>query len=344
MEVGSLKELFETNKNIVINTDIDGILSGLILVKSLGCKIVGFTNSKQYVWLNEENDDLYANVYVDMFVTDDRAICVDQHIVALDEEHQRKIHRTGTKYSPQIEGEKAFNSIDYSNKYPFGAVHYIIAKLESEGIEVELPPLDTPIPGYNLKFGDLILRADDAMASTVYHYVQNARNWWNWLKSIAPNSENIENLIAYCNNVRQSILLDLNADGLRHTEVQKKKALETGVGKIKGLTKKFFNEQFNCRTSDGGFSQILNENGDLLPNIKEYIDTIASLIGLTNLELPEHFITHEGIYHRSSWLPYFHDELLNSFSFQGHKVFSYAFIYSPSDIGEINFSFTLDMQ
>ena len=63
-----LKEVFEKNKNIVINTDIDGILAGLILVKSLGCKIVGFTNSKEYVWLTEDHNDLYGNVYVDMFI------------------------------------------------------------------------------------------------------------------------------------------------------------------------------------------------------------------------------------------------------------------------------------
>ncbi len=41
-----LKELFAKNKNIIINTDIDGILSGALLVKYLGCQIVGFTNSK----------------------------------------------------------------------------------------------------------------------------------------------------------------------------------------------------------------------------------------------------------------------------------------------------------
>lgn len=33
-----LQELFAKNKNIVINTDIDGILSGLLLVKYCDCK------------------------------------------------------------------------------------------------------------------------------------------------------------------------------------------------------------------------------------------------------------------------------------------------------------------
>lgn len=38
-----LKELFSKNPNIIINTDIDGFLSGMILQTYLGCKIVGFS-------------------------------------------------------------------------------------------------------------------------------------------------------------------------------------------------------------------------------------------------------------------------------------------------------------
>ena len=36
-----VKELFEKNKNIIINTDIDGFLCGMILQKYYGCKVVG---------------------------------------------------------------------------------------------------------------------------------------------------------------------------------------------------------------------------------------------------------------------------------------------------------------
>ena len=63
-----LRELFEQNPNIVINTDIDGILSSLLLVKYCNCNIVGFTNSKETVGLADAHNDLYANIYVDMFV------------------------------------------------------------------------------------------------------------------------------------------------------------------------------------------------------------------------------------------------------------------------------------
>ena len=41
------------NQNVIINTDIDGILSGLILHNFLNCEIVGFSNSWDTVWYNK---------------------------------------------------------------------------------------------------------------------------------------------------------------------------------------------------------------------------------------------------------------------------------------------------
>ena len=40
-----LREIFEDNNKIIINTDIDGFLSGMILKQYFNCEIVGFTNS-----------------------------------------------------------------------------------------------------------------------------------------------------------------------------------------------------------------------------------------------------------------------------------------------------------
>ena len=53
-----LKELFEKNKNIVINTDIDGFLCGMILQKYYGCRVVGFSDSRDKVWLTPEVNDI----------------------------------------------------------------------------------------------------------------------------------------------------------------------------------------------------------------------------------------------------------------------------------------------
>lgn len=339
-----LKELFEKNKNIVINTDIDGILSGIILVKSLGCKIVGFTNSKEYVWLADGYDDLYAHVYVDMFVTDDRAICIDQHIVAVNDEHQKKIKESGTKFSPQIDGNRIFTNDSYPVKYPFGATHYIIAQLESEGIKVELPDLMTPVPNSKINLADLILRADDAMASTVYAYRDNALYWWKYLKDKSPKSDIINGLTTYLEQIRKEIIDNMVKSGRKDTKNNREDACKNAISQIKKDTKDYFQNEFESKSSDGGFRKITDDNGNLLPNIKKYIEAVASILGLDDIDIPAHYIIHKGIYHRSSWLPYFEKDLVNDYTFYGHKIFSYAFIYTPDETGEINFSFTLDME
>ena len=339
-----LKELFDNNKNIIINTDIDGILSGAILVKALGCKIVGFTNSKEYVWLADGYDDLYAHIYVDMFVTDDRAICIDQHIVAVSDEHHEKIKKSGSKYSPQIDGKRIFTSDSYKVKYPFGATHYIIAQLESEGIAVDLPDLSTKVPNSNITLADLILRADDAMASTVYAYRTNAQNWWQYLKDKAPASKLIKGLEDYLENMRAKLIEEMIASGIRNNQRNRDTYLKASVEKIKGATKDYFSTQFKCKSSDGGFHYLTDDEGNMFDNVKKYINDVAEALGVHDIEIPDHYIIHEGKYHRGSWLPYFEKDLVKDYTFCGHKVFSYAFIYSPSDIGEINFSFTLDMK
>jgi hypothetical protein len=123
-----LKELFAKNPYIIINTDIDGILSGIILCKYCNCKIVGFTNSKDTVWLAEGYDNLYKYVYIDMFVTNDEATCIDQHIVAVNEPHMERIIKLGNKYSPQSDDSnnlRVFSSKGFKYKYPFGTVQYL---------------------------------------------------------------------------------------------------------------------------------------------------------------------------------------------------------------------------
>lgn len=61
-----LKELFAENKNIVINTDIDGFLCGMILQKYYGCKVVGFSNSRETIWIKDGIDDMNKPIYIDI--------------------------------------------------------------------------------------------------------------------------------------------------------------------------------------------------------------------------------------------------------------------------------------
>lgn len=64
----NLSQLFENYRDIVINTDIDGFLCGMILQKYYGCRVVGFSNSKETVWLDPAVRSIDDPVYIDLYV------------------------------------------------------------------------------------------------------------------------------------------------------------------------------------------------------------------------------------------------------------------------------------
>ena len=345
-----LKEIFERNPNIIINTDIDGILSGVILVKYCNCRIVGFTNSRDCVWLADGNDDLYKHVYIDMFVTDDNTTCIDQHIVALDDNHMKKITSLGCKYSPQNDDEdnlRIFTSWGFKYKYPFGTLQYIIAQLESEGIKISLPDLNAPVPNSEITIGDLIHRADDAMKTSMYAYESNAKFWWDWLDKKAPEGC-IKVMKAYLEQLGHTSDAKVDAiptkDGKKHKKKDYTDQRAKDVDDIKAKTKEYFKSQFQCKTSDGGFNTITDEDNNLLPNIEKYIKVISALFGAKDIAIPKHYNVHRGTVCRTRWLDIFKDDFLKDYTICGHKIFSYAFIYGPDNDGQTNFSFTIDMQ
>lgn len=317
-----LSSLFSKKPNIIINTDIDGILSGVVLCKYCGCKVAGFSNSKETVWLRDDIQSVYDPVYIDMFVPHKDVWCIDQHIVAVNNEHHDMFVNCGTKISPQLDRHRIFQKWDYTYKYPFGAVHYIITLLEKEGIKVDLPSLKTVVDSvYGIRLGDLLLRADDAMKTTLNsNYMKNAQDWWTWLIGESDNAESV-NLLANF----------LYAD----TPASK-------VDTIKANTKSYLNTNFQSRTSDGGFSQITDSQNNLLPNIQKYIDEIGRIMGMP-IDYPIHYTPHKGIYKLLYWSPDWAEEFVKQGTINGENVFSYAFIYSPGGRFQ-NFSFTVNME
>lgn len=330
-----LRDLFAKNPNIIINTDIDGILSGVLLVKYLGCRIVGFSNSQDKVWLADDHDDLYKHVYIDMFVTDDRVLCVDQHIVAINAEHQQRIIQSGTKYSPQIEGNRIFTKKDFENKYPFGTTQYIIASLEEEGITVELPPLTTSVPNSNIKVGDLVHRADDAMRSTLYNYVKNSKYWWQWLKDKSGDAQSICSLIDYLLSIPETT---------GHKMKKSDEGMKRYMDDVKKKTGEFFKSNFLCSKDDGDFKEITDESGNVLDSFQQYVSSIGNIINCPGVVIPAHYKTHTGKAYRTRWLDFFEKDFLKDYTFFGHRIFSYAFLYSPDNDRYTNWSFTVDME
>lgn len=319
-----LKELFSNNKNIVINTDIDGFLSGMVLQKYYNCKVVGFSDSRDTVWLTPTIKDIDKPIYIDLYVARPNVVCIEQHIIAFEKEHHNKIVSYGTKINPNLERKRTFIGdmrSDYYHKYPFGTVHYLIYLMAREGITVELPDLAIPHevkssidPGTTVisTAGHIILRADDALYSTLSPYRANALDWWDWLdhKHEYTAIESLRSYISSC-------------------DVNRAKEYKDKVGK--------FFKALECEGTDGAFKKITDDNGIILPKILNYRDVIGRIVGMS-LDIPTQYVIHKGKYSVQYSKPGYDMSILYA-----DNLYSYAFIFGPHSKSR-NFSFTIDMQ
>ena len=316
-----LKELFSKNKDIIINTDIDGFLSGMILQKYYGCKVVGFSNSRETIWVTPEVKSIYNPIYIDLYVNRPDVICIEQHIIAYDKNHHEKIKAMGTKINPNLERQRTFVGdmvSDYYHKYPFGTVHYLVSLMAKEGIDVSFGNLATQY-GYNIcgkryvtSPGQVMLRADDALYSTLSPYRDNALDWWNWLD---PQKEfsSIQSMVEYINTL----------------DISKASEYKKNVGD--------FFKALGCDGIDGAFKTISDSYGNLLPKVSDYLDTIINLFGI-NLDIPSKYIIHKGKYVVQFCRPGYDMKILDA-----ENLYSYAFIFGPRPKYP-NFSYTIDME
>lgn len=317
----TLRELFKQNPNIIINTDIDGFLSGMILQTYLGCKIVGFSNSKSEVWVSPEVEDIYKPIYIDLFVNRPDVYCVEQHIIAVNDEHNEKLQKLGTKINPNLERPNRTFCGDYYHKYPFATVHYIIAKLAAEGIEVKLPNLNkivsSPNNLFNIELGHIILRADDAMFSSLSAYKDNADNWWQWLSEISNNSESILQFIHFI----------CEQDESKSSEQKRE------VGN-------FFKKGLLCDGADGAFTFIADTSGKIQQRVLDYAYFLQRSFGW-QITLPSKYTLHQGQFLKRFTNPKTIEDVLSMIS--DPAMYSYAFIYGPYSNYQ-NFSYTLNMK
>jgi hypothetical protein len=306
-----LKELFKKNKDIIINADIDGILSGAILQKYYGCKIVGFSNSCDRIWLKPEIEDIYKPIYIDLYVNKPEVVCIDQHVVAYDEEHHNQIKGYGTKINPNLEQNRYFygtGDCGYTHKYPFGTVHYLMSLMAREGIQLELPNLNLRYEKNSWTIGSLFLRADDALCTT-FKYRKNALKWWAWLED--SNSSAIHLLKNYIDSI----------------DKYKAIAYKTQLGK--------FFLALGCDSYDGSYYDITNKEGEVLEDFLNYIDVISKVIDVA-LDIPRKYSIYAAdAYVMSCESPDDMDIL------KSDNLFSYAFVKSPHN--EHNFSYTEEM-
>lgn len=311
-----LSEIFASNRNIIINSDIDGILSGMILQAYYGCKIVGFSNSRETIWVSEDVASIYDPVYIDLYVNKPKVACIEQHIVAFDKNHLSQIKGLGTKLNPNLDRNRTFcgdADSDYFHKYPFGTVHYLISLMTQDGFDVGFNDLHTEVShnGISTNVGHIILRADDALYSTLSKYRENALDWWRWLDPDRK-SKSIQNLIEFG----------------EACDTAKAWEYKNNIGN--------FFKSFGCDGSDGAFDSVTDRDGFLLSKVSSFVRSIGEYVGFS-LELPQRYIIHKGQYGLGSV------GVDSKVNFDSPKLYSYAFIYGPKS-PKANFSYTISME
>lgn len=324
----SLRDIFTQRPYIITNTDIDGILSALFVKKYYGAEIVGFSNSKDKIWVRPDFTDMRLPVYLDIFIANPEIVTIDQHIISVDDEHLEKLRANPNKMNPNLELGRTFTG-DYNHKYPFGTIHYLIARMCGEGVNVELPLLQNTIVGYeHMSLGKILLRADDALYSTQGPYSDNAVNWWKYLYcDVSNNGRPVYDMIAYINSLDR-----------------------TQASQIKQETNAFFQNVMMCPGADGAFDDITDKNGTVSMLFKMFVNNISQLFGFGPENIPDKYRICSGTFKK----------LVATAENIGRvkqlvmddKMFSHAFIYSPTktfDDNELargagNLSCTLSMK
>lgn len=309
------------NQKCIINTDIDGIFSGLILHNFLNWEIVGFCDSAESIWLDKNRcNNLSDCFFIDMFVYPEKIKCIDQHIISVDMEHNNLLSQNKNKLNPNLINKRNFlpNS-SYYKKYPFGTAHFIIAWLEKNGINIKLDLFKKV--NNNILAIDLLLRADDALyTSTFSSYVENAKEWWEWLEDFSNKGNTTTELQQYVTDKRSQ---------QSKTEIIKLK---------ESIAKELMSKPFYCDSPDGGYKgEYSLGNQFLKPNVKEYISFVANSASLNCFKLDFSFTLINGIAKRTALTEKQLQQLKNGDS--GNNLFSYAFVRTSKR--EEHFSYTL---
>lgn len=244
----NLTEFIKGRENIITNLDPDGLFSYALLKKVFDCKLVGFTNSKEYVYLFNGMEHSNNKVtYVDMFVNNKEIHSIDQHIVCYTEKENETLQSFGTKLNPNVWHKRSFEN--YKIKYPFSTFIYLGTLLDREGYDLNID-WHRPITE-TLELGHVLLRVDGVLTNLV-DYSVNCKNWLEWSKEFSNGGSFIKGL---CNFLEESInVLDI-----------KEKAKEV---------EDFFKQHFRSETKDGGYKSIVWDNLGHIANFSRFTNFV----------------------------------------------------------------------
>lgn len=256
--------LFTEKKKCIINADLDGMLSGVILHNILGWEIIGFSmcngRPNDELWLPQGmtiEQAISECVFIDLPVMLEHATVIDQHFNALDEDSINAFRTNENKINPNVSRGMNYISSErgYTRKYPFGTVHLIIAALEKYNYNINLN-LEKDLGGFTSL--DILLRADRIIGNTIT-YTPNCKDWAEYLAT--DNHGKITNLI-------KSIVL---SDNLSQYSIREHNVEE----KLKSL---------GCARSDGDCSNLLSMGQ--IAKVNEIIAWLSSILGLNTPSIP----------------------------------------------------------
>ena len=189
-----VSQLFSENRKCIVNADLDGLLSGMLLQYFLKWSIVGFSycsgsQNEEEVWLCDENEYIEDCVFVDLPVVVPEISVIDQHFVSLNGVFIKKYESTRNKLNPNVMKKLTLKK-NYGDKYPFGTVHFILAILENLG-KID----ESFVFGFTNKIEDFIL-ADlfyraDGVIDNACKYAPNCKNWAQWLMRFGKKNTNV---------------------------------------------------------------------------------------------------------------------------------------------------------
>ena len=310
-------------KYAIVNADLDGLLSALLLQKFKGTEIVGFSDSGEYVW-KKEGVDWEDCVFIDLHVSpvEIRTIC--NHIVALDRKHAIDLFWAGNKDNPNLNISTRSFLENYKTKFSLATVHYIIALLERDGHPV-IEHLNLKQMAEGWRCIDVLLRADDVITNTLSAYRPNTLSWWVKMYRLAQTRGQglcTESLIKYLEAIHRG---KINFDHFQ----------------FKDQFGRWVRNRFNCNSPDGGYKGLNFATSELRPHSKEYLRFLSALTGLPELNLPDKFVVYKGEAKRSEVRSSDYADIRKG-SFRGEALFSYAFVSTP--ISNNHFSYTVNLK
>lgn len=301
----NLTDFLGNRKNVITNIDPDGIFSYALLKKCFDCDLVGFTNSKEYVYLFEGKDYTKKNVtYVDMFVKNKDIFSIDQHIVSYNENDNKELQEYGTKLNPNVWNERSFTN--YRIKYPFSTFIYLGTLLDKEGYDIDID-WNKKITD-DITLGHILLRIDGVLTNIV-DYSENCNKWLEWSKQKSNGGKFI--------------------DGL--TRFLKEKIYVLDIRKKANDVENFFKERFNSETKDGGFKSLTKEN---FSNIFNFFNFSFDCFNIADKSVLNN-INHISVYKGERYL-----QIPPTEGILDADIFSYAIV----NMKENNFSFTKNIK